>query len=82
MEVIFMAFDPNLDENKFEETIEFDGSNIKVGVYSYNEGMPKMQLTRERINAEGQPSFAKLGRMTKEEVEKVVPVMQKALQQM
>jgi hypothetical protein len=74
-----MAFDPNLDVKKFEEKIEFEGSNISVGVYSYNENTPKLQLSRERISAEGQPSFAKLGRLTKEEAEKVIPVMQKAL---
>lgn len=77
-----MAFDPNLDENKFSETLEFEGSNIIVGVFSYNENPSKLQLSRERINADGQKSFAKLGRMTKEETEKVIPVMQKALEKM
>ncbi|MCB9358447.1 hypothetical protein H6503_00805 [Candidatus Woesearchaeota archaeon] len=76
------GFDPNLDVQKFEEIVEFDGSNIKVGVYSYNEGQPKLQLSRERVNAEGQTSFAKLGRMTKDEAEKVIPVMQKAIESM
>ncbi|MFT4297779.1 MAG: hypothetical protein ACMXX5_01160 [Candidatus Woesearchaeota archaeon] len=76
------GFDPNLDQNKFSETIEFEGSNIIVGVFSYNDGQPKLQLSRERVNAEGQTSFAKLGRMTKEEAEKVIPVMQKALESM
>ena len=77
-----MAFDPNLDEKKFSETIEFEGSNIIVGVFSYNEGTPKLQLSRERVNADGKASFAKLGRMTKEEVEKVIPVIQKAIEKM
>lgn len=75
-----MAFDPNLDVNKFSETIEFESSNIIVGVFSYNEGEAKMQISRERVNAEGKTSFAKLGRMTKQEAEKVIPVMQKALE--
>lgn len=77
-----MAFDPNLDVCKGEEVIEFEGSNIKIGVYSYNEGQSKMQLSRERVNAEGQTSFAKLGRMTKEEAEKVIPAMQKLITEM
>jgi hypothetical protein len=76
------GFDPNLDKNKFSETIEFEGSNIIVGVFSYNEGQSKLQISRERVNAEGQTSFAKLGRMTKEEAEKVIPVMQKAIEAM
>ncbi len=77
-----MPYDPNLDEKKFNETIEFDGTNITVGVFSYNDGEPKLQLGRERVNAEGKTSFAKLGRMTKEEAEKALPVMQKAIESM
>lgn len=77
-----MAFDPNLDVCKAEEVIEFEGSNIKIGVYSYNEGQTKMQLSRERVNAEGKTSFAKLGRMTKDETSKVIPAMQKLIEDM
>jgi hypothetical protein len=77
-----MPFDPNLDVCKAEEVLEFEGSNIKVGVYSYNEGQKKMQLSRERVNAEGQTSFAKLGRITKEEAGKVIPAMQKLIEEM
>jgi len=77
-----MPFDPNLDENKFSETAEFEGSKITVGIFSYNDGEAKMQLSRERVNAEGNTSFAKLGRMTKEEVEKVLPLMQQAIEKM
>ena len=51
-----------------------------MGVFSYNEGQAKLQISRERVNAEGNTSFAKLGRMTKEEAEKVIPIMQKALE--
>ena len=75
-----MAFDPNLDVKKFSETVECDGSNIVVGIYSYNEGEPKLQLSRERVNADGGTAFAKLGRMTKQEVEKVLPVIKKAIE--
>ena len=75
-----MPFDPNLDKKLFSEEIEFEGSNIIVGVFSYNDGTPKLQLARERVNASGDKSFAKLGRMTKEEVEKVIPIMQKAIE--
>lgn len=77
-----MPFDPTLDVEKFSETIEFEQSNIKVGVFSYNEGQPKLQISRERVNADGKTSFAKLGRMTKEETEKVIPIMQKAIEKM
>lgn len=74
-----MAFDPNLDVNKFSESFDSEGSKVTVGVFSYNDGQPKLQITREKVNAEGQSTFAKLGRMTKEEVEKVIPLLQKAI---
>lgn len=77
-----MAFDSNLDEKKFAETLEFEGCNIMVGVFSYNEGAAKLQITRERVNQDGSTKFAKVGRMTKEEVVKILPVMQKALEVM
>ncbi|NOZ80126.1 MAG: hypothetical protein GXP63_00515 [DPANN group archaeon] len=76
-----MAFDKNLDVKLFSETVEIDDDNrITVGVFSYNEGEKKLQLSRERMNAQGEYSFAKLGRMTKQEAEKVIPAMQKALE--
>ena len=77
-----MAFDKSLDKQIFEESVELETTTIKVGVYSYNEGPKKLQLIRQNKNAQGEPVFAKLGRMTKEEVQGVLPVMQKALEQM
>ena len=77
-----MAFDKNLDKELFSETVSFETSRIKVGVYSYNDGEKKMQISRENMNQEGQWSFAKLGRMFKDEAEAVIPLMQKALEHM
>ncbi|MBI4918764.1 hypothetical protein HY837_02460 [archaeon] len=78
-----MAFDASLDKELFAETVNFDTTRIKVGVYSYNEGTPKLQLSRENLaRSDGSYSFAKLGRMTKEEAEKVLPLIQKALKSM
>ena len=77
-----MAFDKNLDKNLFSETIAFETSRITVGVFSYNDGEKKLQISRENMDQNGQWSFAKLGRMFKDEVEKVIPVMQKALEDM
>lgn len=75
-----MAFDPNLDKQLFAENIEFESTKITVSVQQYNEGVKKLQISRENANAQGEWSFAKLGRMTKDEAEKVIPAMQKALQ--
>ncbi|MBU0536053.1 MAG: hypothetical protein KKE20_03745 [Nanoarchaeota archaeon] len=78
-----MAFDKNLDKALFSETVQFETSRITVGVFSYNEGTAKMQISRENLNNNnGEYTFAKLGRMLKEEAEKVIPLMQKALENM
>jgi len=77
-----MAFDKNLDEEKFSMSKEFERTKITVSVFSYNEGIPKMQISRENKNAEDKLSFAKLGRMTKEEAEAIIPLMQSALEHM
>ena len=78
----FGKFDKNLDKELFSETINFETTRIKVGVYSYNDGEKKLQISRENMNQEMEWSFAKLGRMFKDEVEKVIPAMQKALKHM
>ncbi|MBI2112730.1 hypothetical protein HYT52_04305, partial [Candidatus Woesearchaeota archaeon] len=58
--------------------IDLEKSVITVAVFSYNGGTAKLQLGRQNKNAEGELTFAKLGRMTKDEVVKVLPLMEKA----
>ena len=77
-----MAFDKNLDKSLFSETIDFETSRITVGVFSYNDGEKKLQISRENMNQNGEWSFAKLGRMFKDEAKKVIPAMEKALEHM
>ena len=77
-----MAFDKNLDKEIFSEVIQFETSRITVGVFAYNDGEKKLQISRENMNQNGEWSFAKLGRMFKDEVEKVIPIMEKALKHM
>jgi hypothetical protein len=72
------SFDKSLDKELFSESVDFERSRIRVAVFSYNEGTHKMQIGRENIRQDGETSFAKLGRMTKEEVEAVMPLMEKA----
>jgi len=72
------GFDKSLDKELFSESVEIERGRITVAVFSYNENTPKLQIGRENKNAEGEYSFAKLGRMTKEEVELVLPLMEKA----
>ena len=74
-----MAFDPNLDKKLFSETKEFETTRITVSIQQYNEGEKKLQISRENRSQDGDWSFAKLGRMFKDEAEAVLPLMQKAL---
>ena len=77
-----MAFDKSLDKELFLETAAFETSRITVGVFSYNDGEKKLQISRENLSQDGQWSFAKLGRMFKDEAEAVLPLIEKALKVM
>jgi hypothetical protein len=78
-----MPYDKSLDKEIFSDEIEFEMTKIKVSVFSYNDGTPKLQLGRENRNQNtGEWGFSKLGRMTKEEAQKVLPLIQKALENM
>ena len=77
-----MAFDPNLDKQVFAEQAKFETTRITVSVQQYNEGEKKLQISRENMNQNMEWSFAKLGRMFKDEAEAVVPLIKKALEHM
>jgi len=77
-----MAYDSSLDAQSFTRSWENDTGKIVVSVYSYNNGPKKLQITRELQNKEGQPSFAKLGRLSKEEAQGILPLIQEALKVM
>jgi hypothetical protein len=74
-----MPYDPNLDENLFSKSQESETGRLTVSVYSYNKGAKKLQFTRENRDQEGGFRFAKLGRMTKEEIEPLIPFIKEAL---
>jgi len=77
-----MPYDSSLDESLFAKSWEGDTGRLTVSVYSYNKGAKKLQITRENRGPEGEYRFAKLGRMTKEEAEAVVPFIKEALDHM
>ena len=77
-----MPFDPNLDEKLFSETKELELTRITVAVHQYNKGEKKLQISRENRSQEGDWRFAKLGRMFKDEVEAILPLIPKALEHM
>ncbi len=77
-----MPYDSSLDKQLFTQSWEDQGSKISVSIYSYNNGPKKLQISRESQNAEGEWRFGKLGRMTKEEFQAILPFLQEALKNM
>ena len=73
------GFDKSLDKEIFAKKLDLDSTVITVGVYSYNEGDKKLQISRENRNMEGQLSFSKLGRLTKDEAEGILPLFTEAV---
>ncbi len=74
-----MPYDATLDKQLFTKSWEGEGTKISVSIYSYNGGISKLQISRENFTADGEPRFSKLGRLTKEEAEAVLPLFQEAL---
>lgn len=74
-------FDASLDESLFSKAWETDIQRLTVSVHSYNKAPKKLQISRENKN-EDNFRFAKLGRMTKEEVEAILPLIQEAVSHM
>ncbi|MFA6281611.1 MAG: hypothetical protein WCY05_03810 [Candidatus Omnitrophota bacterium] len=77
-----MPYDASLDESLFSKSHETENQRLDISVYSYNKGQKKLQITRENKDNHGEFKFTKLGRMTKEEVIAILPLIQEALKVM
>jgi len=77
-----MPYDASLDDCLFQKAVENDNGKLTVSVYSYNGGQKKLQISRENMGPQGELRFAKLGRMTKDEVQAILPHMQEAIKSM
>lgn len=77
-----MPYDATLDKSLFSKSWENDMTRLTVSVMQYNEGAKKLQISRENLSAEGEAKFAKLGRMTKDEIVAVLPHIQEAIPHM
>ena len=77
-----MPYDSNLDEQLFARSLDTDNGRITVSVYSYNKSAKKVQIAREIKDKEGNLSFAKLGRLNKEELLGILPMLQEAVSAM
>jgi predicted transcriptional regulator len=74
-----MPYESNLDEELFSRFWENDTGKIVVSVNSYNNGPKKLQIIREIKDRNGNLNFAKLGRLSKEELQGILPLIQEAL---
>ncbi|MFH2136894.1 MAG: hypothetical protein ABII88_00110 [Candidatus Omnitrophota bacterium] len=77
-----MPYDANLDKCLFTKERETELDRLTVSVYSYNNGPKKLQLSRAIRDSHGEFKFSKLGRMTKEEIESILPLIQEAMPSM
>jgi len=75
-----MPYDASLDECVFTKNWEMEDGRLIVSVWSYNKGQKKLQITRENRTSAGELRFTKLGRMTKDEIEAILPLIQEAIQ--
>lgn len=74
-----MAYDSSLDQQLFAKDFEGEKGKVTVSIYSYSNGPKKVQISRSVKNETGNYSFAKLGRLTKEELQGILPLLQEAL---
>lgn len=77
-----MPYDQSLDKETFKVAKEFEDTRITVGVFSYNGGEKKLQIVRENKDQNGAWRYTKLGRLSKSEINEILPVMLKAVENM
>ncbi len=77
-----MPYDSSLDQKIFGEAWESESTRINVSVFSYNNGPKKVQITRENKDSTGNFRFTKLGRMSREELQAVLPLLNEAIEKM
>jgi len=74
-----MPYNSSLDQKHFSKSFEKEDGRITVSLYSYRNGPKKLQLTREMKDKEGNFSYVKLGRLSKEEIQAILPLINEAL---
>lgn len=77
-----MPYDSSLDKQVFSKGWENEDLRLVVSIHSYNNGPKKLQLSREIKDADGNFRFAKLGRLTQQEAQALLPLIEEAAKQM
>lgn len=75
-----MAYEKDKDKMVWEEWKEFEETKVGVGVYKYADLPLKVQLSRQNKDKEGWV-WSKLGRLSREELEAIMPLLGKALEE-
>ena len=74
-----MPYEVKRDKELFSKELIIDDTKVIVSVHSYNNGPKKLQITREVKDKTQQFIFTRLGRLSKEEIEGILPIIQEAL---
>jgi hypothetical protein len=77
-----MPYDSSLDQQLFTKSCDTDNGRLSVSIYSYNNGPKKIQISRESKDQQDNLKFAKLGRVSKTEMELLLPIIKEALSKM
>ena len=77
-----MPYDSSLDEKLFSKSLDSENGRITISVYSYRQGPKKLQIVREMKDKEGNFTFVRLGRLSKGELEEILPLIQEAMKNM
>lgn len=77
-----MPYDPEQDKTLWNDEVRVEKFTLEVKIMKYGEnGVPKVQINRlQKETPEDEGRFMKLGRMTKEETEAIIPLLKKAVE--
>ena len=76
-----MGYDQTKDEEITKEELERGHYKLIVSLHSYDGGQIKLQLGRVNFSEKGE-QYAKLGRLSKEDLLQLLPVIEKMIPQM
>lgn len=77
-----MPYESKLDIESFSKAYETNKGRIVISVRTYKNGPKKLQIAREVKNREGNYNYVHLGRLTKDEIAGILPIVQEALTNM
>ena len=73
------AYEAEKDKELYTEAVEVGDTRLIVAVRAYNEGQPKLQISRlNKLTKTQEWMYTRLGRLTKQEFEHIWPLLEKA----